>query len=68
MKRSVGIMMSALLLLPCFALGDEQLHQRPIYKLHIGDVIVLNYRYTQSSTKRSRYNPMEVSTSTLLEV
>ena len=46
MKKSIAALVSALLLLPCFALGEEQLHQRPIYKLHIGDVIVLNYRYT----------------------
>jgi polysaccharide export outer membrane protein len=28
------------------ALGDQRLHQRPIYTLHIGDVIALNYRLT----------------------
>lgn len=26
--------------------ADEQLHRRPVYTLHVGDVIVLNYRYT----------------------
>ncbi|MGB7264116.1 MAG: polysaccharide biosynthesis/export family protein [Terracidiphilus sp.] len=28
------------------AWGDEQLHQRAVYSLHIGDVIALNYRLT----------------------
>lgn len=28
------------------ARADDQLHQRPIYTLHIGDVIALSYRYT----------------------
>ncbi len=32
--------------LPPTAWSDQQLHQRPIYTLHIGDVIVLNYRLT----------------------
>ena len=26
--------------------ADDQLHQRPVYTLHTGDVIALNYRYT----------------------
>lgn len=32
----------------CRMLGwcDQQLHQRPVYTLHVGDVIALNYRLT----------------------
>ncbi len=28
------------------ARADQELHQRPVYRLHIGDVIVLSYRLT----------------------
>jgi polysaccharide export outer membrane protein len=35
-----------LLLVPMIARGSDQLHHRPVYTLHIGDVIVLSYRYT----------------------
>lgn len=34
------------LVVPPALRADEQLHRRPIYTLHVGDVIVLNYRYT----------------------
>ncbi len=45
MKRFYPLMLAVLLLLPA-AWGDEQLHQRPEYTLHVGDVIVLSYRLT----------------------
>jgi polysaccharide biosynthesis/export protein len=46
MKRVLAAIMGMLFLLPVSALADEQLHQRPVYTLHTGDVIALNYRYT----------------------
>jgi polysaccharide biosynthesis/export protein len=46
MRIFAGVAMITLLMLPCAVQGDDQLHARPIYKLHIGDVMVLNYRYT----------------------
>jgi polysaccharide biosynthesis/export protein len=48
-----GIMKRVLALMICIAFwgavganADQQLHSRPVYTLHVGDVIVLNYRYT----------------------
>jgi polysaccharide export outer membrane protein len=46
MKRILALICGTLFLLVLSARADEQLHQRPIYTLHIGDVIALNYRYT----------------------
>jgi polysaccharide biosynthesis/export protein len=46
MKRILALICGTLFLLGLSARADEQLHQRPIYTLHIGDVIALNYRYT----------------------
>lgn len=46
MKLAVATAFCALLLLASMGRADDQLHQRPIYKLHIGDVFALNYRYT----------------------
>jgi polysaccharide biosynthesis/export protein len=46
MKPILAFFCGALLLFPASARADEQLHQRPVYTLHIGDVIALNYRYT----------------------
>jgi polysaccharide biosynthesis/export protein len=46
MKLIFAATVGMLLLLPAVARADEQLHQRPMYTLHTGDVIVLNYRYT----------------------
>lgn len=45
MKRFYPFLLAVFLLLPA-AWGDEQLHQRPVYTLHVGDVIVLSYRLT----------------------
>jgi polysaccharide biosynthesis/export protein len=45
-KRIFALTIGLMLFLPMESRGDEQLHQRPIYTLHTGDVIVLNYRYT----------------------
>ena len=45
MRRIAFIILVLCGLLPG-ARGDQQLHQRPIYTLHIGDVIELNYRLT----------------------
>ncbi|MGA7338987.1 MAG: polysaccharide biosynthesis/export family protein [Terracidiphilus sp.] len=46
MIRRLVLFMIAFLVLQPGARGDEQLHQRPIYTLHIGDVIALSYRLT----------------------
>jgi polysaccharide biosynthesis/export protein len=47
MKRILVLLFcSALFLSASAAKADEQLHQRPMYTLHIGDVIALNYRFT----------------------
>jgi polysaccharide biosynthesis/export protein len=46
MTRAMAAMVFALVVLSLAARADEQLHRRPEYTLHVGDVIVLNYRYT----------------------
>jgi polysaccharide export outer membrane protein len=47
MKRLLTVASGTLLLLlPIIARGSDQLHHRPIYTLHVGDVIILNYRFT----------------------
>ncbi len=46
MKRILIFLCCAMLLLPACARSDDQLHSRPVYSLHTGDVIALNYRYT----------------------
>jgi polysaccharide biosynthesis/export protein len=46
MTRAIAAMVFALVVLSLAARADEQLHRRPEYTLHVGDVIVLNYRYT----------------------
>jgi polysaccharide export outer membrane protein len=45
MKRFLVILAGAMLAVG-LARADEQLHLRPVYTLHTGDVIALNYRYT----------------------
>jgi polysaccharide export outer membrane protein len=46
MRRFIATTLGALLLLPVMSRGADQLHHRPIYTLHTGDVIALSYRYT----------------------
>lgn len=46
MKRHVVIAVMTLFILHVRAWSDQQLHQRPIYTLHVGDVIDLSYRLT----------------------
>lgn len=46
MTRAIAAMVFAFVVLSVAARADEQLHRRPEYTLHVGDVIVLNYRYT----------------------
>jgi polysaccharide export outer membrane protein len=46
MKRILAMMVGLLFLIPTSIRAEEQLHKRPVYTLHTGDVIVLNYRYT----------------------
>jgi polysaccharide export outer membrane protein len=41
-----GVVSFGVLLSPATMRCDDQLRNRPIYTLHTGDVIVLNYRYT----------------------
>lgn len=45
MQRLVAAMAGAMLAVG-LARADDQLHFRPVYTLHTGDVIALNYRYT----------------------
>jgi len=45
MKRFLVLLFGAMLL-PVSAKSDDQIHRRPEYILHTGDVIALNYRYT----------------------
>jgi polysaccharide export outer membrane protein len=46
MTRKIFAFAVALLSLQFAAKADDQLHHRPLYTLHTGDVIVLDYRYT----------------------
>lgn len=46
MKRLLTFVICGVMLAPGMMRGEGQLHHRPIYKLHIGDVMALNYRYT----------------------
>lgn len=46
MQRLIAAFAGTLLLFAGLARADEQLHLRPVYTLHTGDVIALNYRYT----------------------
>jgi polysaccharide biosynthesis/export protein len=46
MKWIFAIVAFALCVIPQVSQADEQLHQRLRYKLHSGDVLTLEYRYT----------------------
>jgi polysaccharide biosynthesis/export protein len=47
MKKSLIMLVMALLCIELTArAADDQLHQRPRYTFHTGDVIILDYRYT----------------------
>lgn len=46
MKKILGVMLVALWSFSASVRADDQLHQRPIYKLHVGDQIYLSYRFT----------------------
>jgi polysaccharide export outer membrane protein len=46
MRRIAAMIVGALVMLPAAARPDEQLHNRPVYTFHTGDVFALNYRYT----------------------
>lgn len=46
MKLAHIILLVALWSLSPLLRGDDQLHQRPLYTLHTGDVIALDYRFT----------------------
>ncbi len=46
MNRVLTLLFFVGLVFPATGRADEQLHTRPVYTLHTGDVIVLNYRYT----------------------
>jgi polysaccharide biosynthesis/export protein len=46
MMRILAAVAATFLFIPAVAQAEEQLHQRPVYTLHTGDVMVLNYRYT----------------------
>jgi polysaccharide export outer membrane protein len=46
MKKVFALIAFALCVTPQISHAEEQLHQRVRYKLHSGDVITLDYRYT----------------------
>src|ERR1700722_9081508 len=46
MKKVFALVAFALCVIPQISHAEEQLHQRVRYKLHAGDVIALDYRYT----------------------
>jgi polysaccharide biosynthesis/export protein len=46
MTRAIAVIVISFSLLQSAAGADDQLHRRPVYMLHVGDVISLNYRYT----------------------
>jgi polysaccharide biosynthesis/export protein len=46
MSKILGALVLIILLAPMVCKADENLHQRPRYTLHTGDVIALDYRYT----------------------
>jgi polysaccharide export outer membrane protein len=46
MMKVLAVALVMLGLLQSNAWGDSQLHQRPVYTLHVGDEISLNYRFT----------------------
>jgi polysaccharide export outer membrane protein len=46
MKKAFVILTFLFCFIPRISHADEQLHQRPRYTLHAGDVISLDYRYT----------------------
>ena len=46
MKRAIPLIIAMLMALQVSVWADVQLHHRPHYTLHIGDVITLNYRLT----------------------
>ncbi len=46
MKRWFAILLILVCAMQLPARGDDRLHQRPIYTLHVGDEIALNYRLT----------------------
>jgi polysaccharide export outer membrane protein len=46
MKRVLALTLFTMLTVATGARADDQLHNRPVYTLHTGDVIVLSYRYT----------------------
>ncbi|MGB0065350.1 MAG: polysaccharide biosynthesis/export family protein [Terracidiphilus sp.] len=56
MQRFVAILAGALLAAGV-ARGDEQLRQRPVYTLHTGDEIALNYRYTPEFNQTATVQP-----------
>ena len=46
MNKFLGVMLVALWSFQASVRADDQLHQRPVYALHIGDQIYLSYRFT----------------------
>jgi polysaccharide export outer membrane protein len=46
MKKSLIILVVTFSCMELAAFADEQLHQRPRYTLHTGDVVYLDYRFT----------------------
>ena len=57
MKRLLAFVICTLLFLPVMLRGDDHLHHRPVYKIHIGDVMALNYRYTPEFNQTVKVQP-----------
>jgi len=46
MKKLLAAIVITMWLTQLNGWGEQQLHQRPVYTLHVGDEIALNYRFT----------------------
>jgi polysaccharide export outer membrane protein len=57
MKRLLAAMLVTMWLLNSNAQGEQQLRQRPVYTLHVGDEIALNYRFTPEFNQKVTVQP-----------
>jgi len=57
MKQFVAAAAGMLLLFAGFVRAEGQLHQRPVYTLHPGDVMTLNYRFTPEFDQTATVQP-----------
>ena len=57
MQRIAVTIAGVFLLFQGFARAEDQLHKRPVYTLHTGDVMTLNYRYTPEFDQTATVQP-----------